>query len=158
MPKHIRLFEQYTGSREKGLFESHSWADISNAINLKLPFIIIDFEDEQSKLDCVQSELNQEKYEDQIYCLKSDGKIKEYPSIFIFADGSNIIDRISKFPKRFKIGRIIVGKSGIKHPTLLANDRTSNCGPDIITGTGPDDMSNDDYYKFNSSYYKFLNN
>ena len=121
-------------------------------------WFIVEVDKESAKTPSKQIDEIIEKYEDQIYCLKSDGEIHEYPSVFIFANESDIMDRIIKFPKRFKIGRIIVGKLGIKNPVLLANDRTSNCGPDIITGTGPDDMSNDDYYKFNSSYYKFLNN
>lgn len=158
MPKYIRLYEQYTDFSKKSLFESASWADLSNAINLKLPFVIIDFEDEPSKLNCVDSELNGEKYEDQTYNLKLEGENQEYPSVFIFAEDSDIIDRVSKFPNRFKIGRIIIGKPGIKNPILLVKDRSSNFGPDIMTGTGPDEMSNDDYYKFNSTYYKFLNN
>lgn len=157
MIKHIKLYEQYTGQIEKGLYESASWSDISNAINLKLPYLIIDFEDDSAKSDCVNSELQKEKYEDQIYILKSPAGDEEYPSVFVFTNGSSIENKIEGLSKRFRIIRMIQGKSGVKHPILHHNGSKSNYGPDIATSTGPDDMQNDDYYKFNSSYYKFLN-
>ena len=158
MIKYIKLYEQYTGRREKGLYESASWADISDAINLKLPYLIIDFEDESAKSDCVNSELQGERYEDQDYILKSpEEHDKEYPSVFIFIDGSPLENKINGLYKRFRIARMIQGKAGVKHPILHNNGSKSDYGSDIMTGTGPDDMQNDDYYKFNSSYYKFLN-
>lgn len=157
MIKYIKLYEQYTGRREKGLYESASWSDINDAINLKLPYLIIDFEDESAKSDCVNSELQGERYEDQCYILKSPAEDKEYPSVFIFTDGSPLENKIEGLHKRFRIARMIQGKAGVKHPILHHNGSKSDYGPDIMTGTGPDDMQNDDYYKFNSSYYKFLN-
>ena len=119
--------------------------------------MIIDFKTEESKKDCESSDIKEEDYVTQSYFLKQDGKTKEYPSVFIFLDSSDPINKIKRLESRFDIARIIYGEFGKKQPSMSLNGQTSDFGSDIKTGSGPDDMENDDYYKYNSSYYKFLN-
>lgn len=156
MTKYIRLYEEYTDFTEKGS-SLRGWPDLRDAMTLRLPYMIIDFKTEESKKDCESSDIKEEDYVTQSYFLKQDGKTKEYPSVFIFLDSSDPINKIKRLESRFDIARIIYGEFGKKQPSMSLNGQTSDFGSDIKTGSGPDDMENDDYYKYNSSYYKFLN-
>lgn len=156
MTKYIRLYEEYTDIKKKGLPKNISWTDVRDQMNLKLPFMIIDFEDEDSRTECIQDDLQQEDYVEQSYHVKRDADLREIPSVFVFCDDSDLIDRIGSLQKRFKIERIIFGKYGKRIPTLYIDGESVDFSQDIKTGIGPDDVDNDEYYKIGSSYYKFI--
>lgn len=156
MTKYIRLYEEYTDIIQKGS-SSRGWPDLRDAMTLRLPYMIIDFKTEDSRSKCESDELKGSDYVKQSYFLKEDGKSKQYPSVFMFLDITDVNNLIKKLESKFDIGRIIYGEFGSRLPVLYSGGQSSDFGSDIKTGTGPDDMDNDDYYKYNSSYYKFLN-
>ncbi len=156
MAKYISLYEEYTESSKKGLSKGVSWSDVRDQMNLKLPFMIIDFENEESRDECIQDELYSEDYIEQSYNVRRDAKIKLVPSIFIFCDNSDLAEKIESLQKRFNIERIISGKYGKRIPTLYSNGESMEFSQDIKSGIGPDDVENDEFYKLGSTYYKFI--
>lgn len=158
MTKYIHLYEDYTEIGEKGLPKSHGWSDIRDSINLKKPFMVIDFKDEDGKDQCVSSELHKMDYSDQSHYVKDmSGNTVESPSIFVFCSDFDISKLAASFLKRFNIRKIIVGEPGDKHTKLHVDDDPITFASDIMTGISPDDMGGDNYYKNGSTYYKFIN-
>lgn len=156
MAKYIYLYENYTEIGEKGLPKSHTWSDIRDTINLKKPFMILDFEDKDGMDQCISSEMHREDYSEQSYNSKDmSGKVITVPSIFVFcSDSSYSPDNLLK---RFKIKRVIMGAAGQKYPKLYLDGDPVEFGSDIMTGISPTDMGGDNYYQNGSTYYKFLN-
>jgi hypothetical protein len=138
--------------------KNHTWSDFRDIINLKKPFMIVDFEEEDSIDQFINSELANQDYSKQKYYLKLDEKgVKEHPSVFIFSSSTVDLDHIQSLLKRFKIKRIIAGSDGDPIFKLYLEEGSYDFASDIATGLSPDDMDRDDYYKVGSMYYKFLN-
>lgn len=158
MNKYIRLYEDYTQLMREVLPKNHTWSDFRDTINLKKPFMIVDFEDDDSSDQFINSELTNRDYSKQKYYLRlDDGGPKEHPSIFIFLSSSDDLNQIKSLLKRFKIKRIISGSEGESTFKIHLVDDSYDFASDIITGISPDDMERDDYYNVDSMYYKFLN-
>jgi hypothetical protein len=156
--KYIRLYEDYTAMEDAVSPLNHTWSDFRDTINLKMPFMIIDFDDQDSADQCISSEIHGEDYSEQKYNLKSSAEnLDRFPSVFIFQDSSEDDDRINSLLKRFKIKRIICGKQGEPMSKLYVKDGSHDFASDIKTGISPGDMDGDDYYSVGSMYYKFLN-
>jgi len=156
--KYIQLFEEYTEIKEKGLEKLESWTDVRDRLNLKLPFMIIDFKDNESLEFAINSQLSKERYANQTYYVKDvSNKILEYPSIFIFCEGNELDNSIKGLQSRFNIHRIISGKYGKNTPVLYTKGSSVEFGSDIKSGLSIDDVNDDDYYKIGSTYYKFIN-
>lgn len=157
MNKYIQLYEDYTQMMQEVSSKGHSWSDFRDAINLKKPFMIIDFENEDSSDQFISSEMAGQDYEMQKYHLKLDNtEIKEYPSVFVFLESSAKPDRIRGLLKRFKIMRIITGSEGDPMTQIHTGEDSLDFASDIMTGISPDDMDRDDYYNVGSMYYRFL--
>ncbi len=140
------------------LSKDHTWSDFRDTINLKKPFMIVDFEDDDSADQFINSELINRDYSKQKYYLRlDDGGPKEHPSVFIFLSSSDDLNQIKSLFKRFKIKRIISGSEGESTFKIHLVDDSYDFASDIITGISPDDMERDDYYNVDSMYYKFLN-
>jgi len=156
--KYIRLYEDYTQLMREVSPKNHTWSDFRDTINLKKPFMIVDFEEKDSADQFINSELVNRDYSKQKYYLKlDDGGPKEHPSIFIFLSSSEDLNQIKSLFKRFKIKRIIAGAEGEPMSKIYLGDTSHDFASDIMTGISPDDMERDDYYSVDSMYYKFLN-
>ena len=155
--KYVRLYEEYTDLEEKSLEKHYSWAEVRNTIQTKLPFIIIDFKDVESRNDCIKGELYDEKYAKQVF-YKTDGGTGniQIPSVFIFGEESDLKDRVQGFIKRFKIHRLIIGEIGKEVPSLYLEGENVDMPSDIMTSIDIKEMGADDFYKIDSTYYAFI--
>jgi len=157
MLKYIRLYEEYTESDEASIEQHFSWSEVRDTMQSKLPFIIIDFKTEQSRKDCIEKELFDEKYVKQSYYFKKvDGENIKYPSVFIFGEGTDLSDRVHDFTKRFDIIRIIVGEYGKDQQSLFVDGEQVDIGRNLQTTNDIDEMGLEDFYDMNSKYYKFI--
>lgn len=158
MPKHIKLYEDYTAVDEKGSAGHYSWQDVRDTIQGKLPFIIIDFKTKTDKERCIQEDLFDESYMDQVYYLKMvDGRAEKYPSVFIFADKSKLAERILDLKNRYDILRIVIGEYGKEVPKLYIDGDLVEIGKNLYSTINLDDVGLDDFYDNDSNYYKFIN-
>lgn len=157
MPKYIQLYEEYTSLEETSSEHHYSWSDIRNTIQSKLPFIIIDFKDEESRTSCIHKELFDEKYMKQIYYLKNvnDERIK-YPSVFIFGEETDLADRVLDLHKRFDTMRIIIGEFGKEQHSLYVDGEQVDIGKNLFTSLNIDEMGFEDFYEVDTKYYKFI--
>ena len=157
MPKYIRLYEEYNELEKKSLEKHYSWPDIRNTIQSKLPFIIIDFKDVDARTECIDKDLYDEKYiEQEFHLMRSDGEHTKYPSVFIFAEGSDLTDRVHDLGKRFDILRIVIGEYGTNVPSLYVEGENVDIGGNLLTSNDIEDMDIEDFYSIESKYYKFI--
>ncbi len=157
MRKYIRLYEEYTDLEKKSLEKHYSWPDVRNTIQAKLPFIIIDFKDEDSRSECIERDLYDEKYiEQEFHLLKSDGDHVKYPSVFIFGEGTDLNKRVLELEKRFDILRIVIGEYGTNVPSLYVEGDQVDMGGNLLTSNDIEDMDIEDFYSIDSKYYKFI--
>ena len=157
MNKYVQLYEEYNKSEEEPSESHYSWASVRDAIQTKLPFIIIDFKNQESMDKCIKDELFDENYIRQRYYLKKvDGEDVKYPSVFIFGEGTDLNDRVHSFIKRFDILRIMVGEFGKDQQSLYIEGDQVDVGRNLQTSINIDDMGLEDFYDVDSSYYKFI--
>ena len=157
MRKYIRLYEEYTDLEEKSLEGNYSWSDVRNAIQLKKPFIIIDFENEEELDKCIKRELADETYIRQTYFLKKeDVHTIKNPSIFIFSEDSDLDKRVLDLQNRFDMVRLIIGEHGKDSPSLYVDGDKLDMGNNLYTTLNIDEIGLDDYYSIDGNYYKFI--
>ena len=58
MGKYIQLYEEYTEKLSNGLNMQHSWQEIRDVLQKKLPFIIIDFDSLEDMNKCIEDKAN----------------------------------------------------------------------------------------------------
>lgn len=158
MTKYIRLYEDYTDLEQKSSEKHHSWNEIRDIIQAKLPFIIIDFKDDEAQDKCIKEELFDEDFVKQSYFLKDENgeDQKSFPSVFIFSGGEDLKARVLDFLKRFHILRIVIGEYGKNYPQLYAGGETVDLGSELFSSLERGEMSTDDFYKVDSNFYKFI--
>jgi len=155
MTKYIQLFEDFD-ARSGNINQEHTWSDLRNQMQAKLPFTIVDFKDEASYQKFKDVELQGKDYIDQTYTVYDEGNAVKMKSVFIF-DGDESASEIAlDYIKNYNIYRIIAGEKGKDFPTLYNEGGSSDFGNDLLIALSPDDLGNDDYYKVDSQYYKFI--
>ena len=159
MGKYIQLYEEYTEKLSNGLNMQHSWQEIRDVLQKKLPFIIIDFDSLEDMNKCIEDELYDEDYMKQKYIYKDQDANEAFRhSVFIFANGgSKLSNRVLKFKSRFDIFRIVIGEFGEIYPKAYIGEDQVDLGGNLFTSISRDEMGFDDYYSIDSNFYKFIN-
>lgn len=136
---------------------SHSWQDMRNVIQSKLPFAIVDFASSEAKEECISSELYDSDYVEQERKLvdPESGNIQSKPSIFILGELSERGESPNRLMKRFDIDRMIIGEMGKDSPSVYSRGQSAILGKELLTSIDQDEM-NDDYYQVGSMMYKFI--
>lgn len=155
MTKYIQLFEDYDHNTGN-LNHSHSWSDLRNQMQNKLPFIIIDFEDEESYQRFKDSQLQGKDYADQTYTIRVEDNPVVMNSVFVFNNTESTEEAALEYIRHYNIHRIIAGEKGKEFPTLYTNGGSSGFGNDLLVSLDPEELGNDDYYKIGSQLYKFI--
>jgi hypothetical protein len=159
MLKHIRLYEDYSKLSTPGVNNDHSWQEVRDTIQQKLPFIIIDFKNKKDLDKCIDEELFDDDYLVQTYYLKNEeGEVVKHPSVFIFAKGrTDLKDKAMMFHKRFDVKRLVIGEFGKTDPILYIDGESIDIGANIFSSLDVDDMGDYDFYRVKSNLYKFIN-
>ncbi len=159
MTKYLKLFEDYIDDSVSDTGSSKSWSDIRDRFQSRLPYVIIDFEDVESRSRCIENELYDEAYVNQRYHVGEAGgdmSVGKYPSIFVFEESDKFIDKAHSLIENYNVKRLIVGKMGDPGSTLYMGGESMDYGGEIITSRTPNDIGGDDYYKFESTYYRLI--
>lgn len=159
MLKYIKLYEDYSQDIKIQTSETgHTWTDIRDAIQTRLPFTIIIFNDSNSYSDALATDFKEYDYIKQTASLSLDGKLNDYPSIFIILDSdSNFKDKIDNINTKFKPKSIIIGDEGEEYSNFYYEDGSSSTlGNEVVSSNDITDMDNDEHFKLGSTYYKFV--
>jgi len=159
MTKYVKLYEDYQQEINKTTEETgHTWTQIRDAIQTKIPFVIITFKNSESYSSALDSDLLQDDYIKQTAALSHDGKLLDYPSIFMILDDDvDFKDKIPQIFEKYKIKTLIFGKKGEEYVDYYFEDGTSSpAGNEIVSSISKDDMENDEHFKMGSTYYKFI--
>jgi hypothetical protein len=159
MTKYVKLYEDYQQDITKTTEDtSHTWTQIRDAIQTKIPFIIITFKNSESYSSALDSDLFQDDYIKQTAAISRDGQMVDYPSIFmVLDDDAEFKDKIPQIFEKYKIKNLILGKKGEEYVDYYYSDGTSSpAGNEIVSSISKDDMENDEHFKMGSTYYKFI--
>ena len=159
MQKYIQLFEEFKDDLQKQTSESsHSWSDIRDTLQEKLPFILIIFSDKSSYIDSLDDELiGQDPIKQDAY-FSANGKLLKYPSTFIkLTEDEEASDIAQKLYSKFNIRQLIIGEKGADQVRVYFDDGSdSSYGNEIVSSLSLEEMNNDDHFKLGSTYYKFI--
>ena len=159
MTKYIKLYEDYQQDIKATTEETgHTWTQVRDAIQTKIPFIIITFKTSDSYSDALNSDLFNDDYIKQTSAISHDGKLLDYPSIFmVLDDDTEFKDKIPQIFEKYKIKNLIFGKKGEDYVDYYYDDGSSSpAGNEIMSSISKDDMTNDEHFKIGSTYYKFI--
>ena len=148
--KYIKLFEELT--------PSPTWSTIRDTIQQKRPFMIIVYKDDNSRS---KSKLEMDSYTviDQTTYISEEGENLEFPSLFIVLDNNTKFDQLIKtLFNKYSIKAIIKGETGAEFIVKYYDAKNSqNLGNEIVSEISPESMPPDDYFRVESTYYKFIN-
>ena len=150
--KFIMLFEEFKA------IGSFTWTDVRDALQLKKPFMIIIFKDENTKSAAVANELNTYDIIDQSAFLKRDGELIEYPSVFfVLPRTSDLTQMIRSIFEQYEAKNIVHNDGGSEYSDIYYPDGSSiEAGNEIESTIEPDEFKSGDYFKIGSTYYRFL--
>lgn len=156
--KYIMLFEDFAADKKDQADSSVStWADIRDAIQLKLPFVIVTFGDKESYNSALKSDLFPNHIE-QVATMSSSEGMVDYPSLFSTVDDDvSFKNKIPNLLDSFKVHSIILGKRGEEYCDIYLKDGTSSpAGNEVVSSLDKDDVKDENHFKVGSTYYKFI--
>lgn len=159
MPKYVKLYEEYQQDIKSTTEETnHTWTQIRDAIQTKIPFVILTFKDRESYTSALESDLLEDDYIKQSAAISHDGKLVDYPSIFMVLDDDvKFKDKIPQIFEKYKVKTLILGKKGEEYIDYYFEDGSSSpAGNEVISSISKDEMENDEHFKIGSTYYKFI--
>ena len=159
MTKYVMLYEDYQKDIKNNSEEtSHTWTQIRDTIQMKIPFVIVTFKNKDSYNSALDSDLFNDDYIKQSAALSKDGQLIDYPSVFmVLDDDSDFKDKIPQIFEKYKIKNIILGKKGEEYVDYYYDDgSTAPAGNEIVSSISKDEMDNDEHFKMGSTYYKFI--
>jgi len=148
--KYIKLFEEHN--------ESSTWSTIRDAVQSKKPFAIIVCADDKSCAECKVRLRDFVVIDQRAYTAENNENL-EYNSIFVILNKDTDFDaKIKTLFNDLSIKKIIEGKSGDEFFVEHYDAKTSqNMGNELVSEISPQSMPPDDYFKIDSTYYKFIN-
>ena len=148
--KYIKLFEE--------LDVSPTWNTIRDSIQQKKPFLIVVCEDDDSCSDAKKN-LNSYTSIDQTAYTTEDGENINFPSFFVVLDNNTKFkDIIKTLFNNYSIKVILKGEKGAEFIVKYYDAKNSqNLGNEVVSDLSPESMPPDDYFKVESTYYKFIN-
>jgi hypothetical protein len=160
MKRYIKLYEEY--KKDLGFEKeetSHTWTQIRDAVQTKIPFIIVNFKNKESYLQSLRDNLFSDDYIKQVAKLSYKGQLLNYPSIFmILEDDVKFKNKIPQIFKKYKVKSLILGKKGDEYIDYYFEDGSSSpAGNEIVSSINLDEMGGDEHFKLGSTYYKFIN-
>lgn len=148
--KYIKLFEE--------LEASPTWSTIRDTIQQKGQFLIIVCKDDDS---CFKSKQHLSSYTiiDQTANVSENGENLQFPSLFILLNNNTKLDSLVKtLFNKYSIKAIIAGEKGAEFIKKYYDAKSSqNLGNELVSDLSPQSMPPDDYFKIESTYYKFIN-
>lgn len=148
--KYIKLFEE--------LGMSPTWSTVRDTIQNRKPFLIVICKDSDSCLKCKEY-LSPYSSVDQTAYFSENGENLEFPSLFVSIDNkTNFESTVKTLFNKFSIKRLVVGTSESEFSVMYYDPMTGkNLGNELVSDLSPESMPPDDYFKIDSTYYKFIN-
>ena len=147
--KYIKLFEEHQ--------DGSTWSTVRDVIQEKKPFLLVVCEDDDSCMGC-RSALSAYNVIDQTAYLTEDGENIELPSLFAPVNkDTNLDDLVKTLFNKFSIKRIVTGDNAEFIKMYYDATTQQNLGNELISDLSPQSMPPDDYFKIDSTYYKFIN-
>lgn len=155
MNKYIKLYEEHDVEGAVSNI-NYTWSNIRDTMQTKMPFIIVDFSNEDNFTKCKDTDLVDKKYLEQVYNYTEDQSPKKLESVFIFGLDGDPIDIAKKYQNQFGAKRVIIGEKGKDFPTIFEGGESGEFGNDLLVALNPSELGSDDYYNASGKLYKFV--
>lgn len=155
---YVKLFEDFKNKMDNATTgPNEDWKQVRDAIQSKLPYIIIVFKNRDSWEKATDSEFKGDSYIKQTAILTHDGKVTKYPSLFLtLSDDSRFMNKIQNLYSKFKIKLLILNSKGEDYSQSYSQDGSSqDMGNEIVTSLDSHEMGEDTHFKLGSMYYRF---
>lgn len=161
-PRHNYLYESSRVELASG--SNPSWAEVREHIQEKKPFAILNFLN-RDKYNAFLKDLEKvEKYDyfrQTLHTSHSKEVLdkKEVPSVFFMPKGDieEFFDVMEKCMAHYDLDSVLFGfKEEGKVVAKYRDGEENTVGNEIVVSLEPSEMEPDDYYQFESNYYKFV--
>ena len=155
---YVKLFEDFKKKMDNATTgPNEDWSQVRDAIQSKLPYIIIVFKNRESWDDATGSEFKGDSFIKQTATITNDGKKIKYPSLFLtLSDDSRFENKIQNLYSKFKIKLLILNGKGEELAQAYSQDGSSqDMGNEIVTALDEHEMGDDTHFKLGSTYYRF---
>jgi len=150
--KHIKLFEDFSTSKEIRGETSGTWSDIRDTVQSQKDFTIINFKNIGGYSRFIDD--TSYDYIKQLYCSFWNGKEYVFPSIFI----KRKLNIEKEEFKKYMILNTLVGTDGREDIKVTdKSGKTNVIANEIVDTLSIDQVEGQDYYKMGSILYKFIN-
>lgn len=135
-----------------------TWSHIRDAIQTKVPFVIITFKSKEDSDDAISDDLKEYNITKQMNILHRDGKTVKFPSVFfVLNDDSDFRNEVKDLYEKYDIYQIVVGKNNTDSALVYFEDGESNTfGNEVVNTLDPSEFASEDRYKVGSVFYRFI--
>lgn len=148
----LKLFEEFISP-----LTSHSWNEVRDTMQNRLPFAIICFMGKKSFKRCYDTFLKGFDMCEESYSTQIDGKQVTLPCLFIMDPDQKVEGLLDDIKAKCKVHHVVIGKMKAPENTYYDNEGSSyEGGSDIETSLDANDFGNDDHYTHDSTHYKLL--
>ncbi len=150
----LKLFEEFISP-----LTSHSWNEIRDTMQNRLPFAIICFMGKKSFSRCSDTFLKGYDMCEQSFSTQIDGKGITLPCLFVFDPDQKVEKMLDDIKSKCKVHHVVIGKMKDSENKYYDNSGSSYAGgSDIETSLDSSQFGNDDYYTHDSTHFKFIQN
>lgn len=135
-----------------------TWNHIRDAIQTKVPFVIITFKTKESCNLAIKSDLREYNITRQLNILYRNNNKLKYPSVFFVLNKDfDFKERVKDLFEKYDIRMIIVGTNNGESAEVYFEDGTnSSYGNEVVNALDQDEFKSDDHFKVGSMYYQFV--
>lgn len=150
----LKLFEEFISQ-----YTAHSWNELRDVLQERLPFGIICFMGNKSLKKCSTDILKGFDMCEQKFSTQIDGENVTLPCLFIMDPNQKLSGLMDEIMSSCKVHHAVIGKMKDANNMYYDNSGSSyEAGSDIMTSLDSSDFGDDDHYTFDSTQYKFIEN
>lgn len=135
-----------------------TWNHIRDAIQTKVPFVIITFKTKESCQAAIKSDLREFNITRQLNIMHRNGNKLKYPSVFFVLNKDiDYKEKVKDLFEKYDIRLIIVGTNNGEFSQVYFEDgSSSNYGNEVVNALDANEFNEEDHFKVGSMFYQFI--
>ncbi len=135
-----------------------TWNHIRDAIQTKVPFVIITFKTKESCNLAIQTDLREYNITRQLNIMQRNNAKLKYPSVFFVLNKDfDFKERIKDLFEKYDIRLIIIGTSNAESSQVYFEDGSSSVyGNEVVNALDDNEFNDEDRFKVGGMYYQFV--
>lgn len=135
-----------------------TWNHIRDAIQTKVPFVIITFKTKESCNAAIKTDLREYNVTRQLNILYRNNDKLKYPSVFFVLNKDfDFKERVKDLFEKYDVRMIIIGvQNGDSSTVYFEDGSSSNYGNEVVNVLDQAEFQNEDHFKVGSMHYQFV--